>query len=191
MKNVPRWTRIPHLGKTIVNVIDAPFHNQRDHPERYHDGFDLVIFPVDDNMYTRDISFTSRKRGTDWFLQIREDRKTKEGSWEEAFVFIHWDKVEFLIDQLLVLLDTPLPPAQDMIRETAGTYTSSFMEDYSRRIYYYIDIIQESYLDGWLLMVHISQETVNPDPTFLGDIFFPWHEMDFFVRKLQGFKNNT
>jgi hypothetical protein len=191
MKNVPKWTRIPHSGKTIFNVIDPPFHCHRDHPERYHDGLDLAIFPADDNLYTRDISFTSRKRGSDWFLQIREDRKLKEGTWEEAFIFIHYDKVDFLIDQLLLLLDTPLPPAQDMIRETAGTYTSSFVEDYGRRVYYYIDIIQESYLDGWLRMVHISQETVNPDPTFLGDISFPWHEMDFFVRKLQGFKVNT
>jgi hypothetical protein len=191
MKNVPKWTRIPHSGKTIVNVIDPPFHCHRDHPERYHDGLDLAIFPADDNLYTRDISFTSRKRGSDWFLQIREDRKLKEGTWEEAFIFIHYDKVDFLIDQLLLLLETPLPPAQDMIRETAGTYTSSFVEDYGRRVYYYIDIIQESYLDGWLRMVHISQETVNPDPTFLGDISFPWHEMDFFVRKLQGFKVNT
>jgi hypothetical protein len=40
-------------------------------------------------------------------------------------------------------------------------------------------------------MVHISQETINPDPTFLSNISFPWHKMDFFVRKLQGFKNNT
>jgi hypothetical protein len=40
-------------------------------------------------------------------------------------------------------------------------------------------------------MVHISQETINPDLTFLGNISFPWYEMDFFVRKLQGLRTTS
>jgi hypothetical protein len=39
-------------------------------------------------------------------------------------------------------------------------------------------------------MVHITQETLEPDQTILGVISFPWHEMELFVQKLHLFKAN-
>ena len=186
----PRWAQIPHSSKTLANVIDQPFTTKADHPHRYYDGIDLAIFPMDDNSYTRDITFNSHKRGADWFLKIREDRKLKESPWEETYIYVHWNQVVYLYGLLQIITDTPLPPATEMFKTRSGTFASKSFQDAERHVQYFVDVIQEPRLKGSLRMVHITQETLEPDQTILGVISFPWHEMELFVQKLHLFKAN-
>jgi hypothetical protein len=40
-------------------------------------------------------------------------------------------------------------------------------------------------------MIHISQETQNPDSRIVGNVSFPWHKMDFFIQKFNDFRTTT
>jgi hypothetical protein len=89
----PRWAKIPHSAMTLANYIDQPFTTKPDHPHWFYNGIDLAIFPMDDNSYIRDITFNSHKRGANWFLKIRKDRKLKDFPWEETYIYVHWNQV--------------------------------------------------------------------------------------------------
>ena len=189
--NTPRWATIPHCARSFAEATHPCPMNSKTHPNRFHDGIDLCIFPMDDDTYTRNISLSAMKKGNDWFLQIKEDLQNPDGVWEESFIYVAWSLVEKLVMKIGEITDIPLPISTQMMNVNPGTYTTRKMEDSQRKIFYHIDVVHETAGPGWIRMVHISQETPNPNSVIIGDISFPWVLADSFYDRIYRFQSKT
>jgi hypothetical protein len=191
MEPVPTWAKIPHCAHSLTLAIEDGDITPETHPERFHFGLDLYIFPMDDNIFRREISFETFRYDQEWFFRIKEEIEFPDSSVELSHINIPWDRVEQFAEQLQAVFKTPLPPAKDMSYVNPGTYDSKTVYDAKRRTFYYIDTLQESNQKGWFRMIHISQETQNPDSRIVGNVSFPWHKMNFFIQKFNDFRTTT
>jgi hypothetical protein len=191
MEPVPTWAKIPHCAHSLSLAIEHSDITPETHPERFHLGLDLYIFPMDDNIFRREISFETFRYDQEWFFRIKEEIEFPDSSVELSHINIPWDRVEQFAEQLQAVFKTPLPPAKDMSYANPGTYDSKTVYDAKRKTFYYIDTLQESNQKGWFRMIHISQETQNPDSRIVGNVSFPWHKMDFFIQKFNDFRTTT
>ena len=191
MDRIPTWTKLPHSAHSIALVTDPDPVTPQTDGRRFYTSVDLCIFPMDDSVLYRDITFTSIKKGLNWYLQIKEDLQFPDGSTDDSFIFIDWQNTGKFITRLEAILHTLLPPAKDMTNISEnGTYATKAIIDTVSKVSYYIDITHQSSDKGWLRFVHISQESLRPDLDMYGDVSFPWHLLSDFILRLKQFRES-
>ena len=195
LDKIPKWATIPHSARTITQATEPNPINNLKYPNRFYSDKNLCVFPMDDNVFKREMTFESFRHNQQWFLKIKEELEYPDSTIEISSVNLPWKKANMMAHILRQVWDTPLQRAKEMLWVSPGTYTSQSMEGGEHGFSYYVDVLQQPYKQGWLRMVHISQEQPlsltqedNISQTKIeGNISFPWHKMSIFVDKFDEF----
>ena len=190
-EEAPRWASVPHNAQSITYATEQCPTSMNTGSDRFHSSVDLEIFPMDDNIYDRNIHFESFRHDKQWFCRIKEETGMPDGTTEISSINISWEKSDQFIDMLEQVLATPLPPAKEMAYVYNGTYVSKYIDDMKRKSFYYLDITQDTNHKGWLRYAHLTQETPMPNSQIVGEISFPWHKLNFFTERFIAFKRRT
>ena len=189
LNKTPEWASIPHSAHSITFATESDPITPESNPDRFKNSINLCMFPMDDGLHNRDITFTTLKFNNDWFLQIKEEIQFPNGSIDDSFINIEWSKVDTILQRLELILHMPFPPAKEVATSDIGLYTTRKITDTYGFHCYYTDVIHKPHGKGYIRMVNITQEKPQASMEMSGNIEFPWHLLHDFVERLRSFKD--
>jgi hypothetical protein len=182
----PKWVTIPHSASTLKMALENNPVNAINQPNRFKSSREEYRFPADDNLFTRDIVFSTFQEGSEYFIRITEDFTSRGIKRDSGSIVLSWRRYDRVYGRLKDINDIPLPPAIDFDYIRQGTYQHRRVFDQKRGITYVIEIIHEPHMFGWTRFLQLSMETTN-NPNLIGLIRIPWHLTQDFLDHLSYF----